>query len=322
MKLSVCLITYNHERYIRQALDGVLMQEVGFPWEVVVGEDCSTDRTGEIVRGYAARRPDLIRVLDTPHNLGQFGKPNLVRTLAACTGEYVALLEGDDYWTSPDKLARQVSYLDTTPECSACGHPVAVVDANSRTTGKYPPAVFPRYDVARLLEGNPIPTCSVVFRRGLVREFPEWFFHTVASDWPLHLLHALHSPVGMLPEAFGAYREHGEGVWSQRAYSERLQDAIRILTGIATHLTPELRSVAGRSIAVHQFWRCWALTRAGADGVIRPELQQLHRVECLLPFPHRLAASALRSLVHWPEVFRMFDAVVSRLTSSRADGRA
>src|SRR4051794_11773039 len=120
MKLTVAMITYNHEPFIAQALDSILMQQVSFDHEILIGEDCSTDRTREIVRAYRQRYPDKIRLQLPETNRGMM--QNFVAVLAAARGDYVALLEGDDYWTAPDKLARQVAYLDAHPECAICFH--------------------------------------------------------------------------------------------------------------------------------------------------------------------------------------------------------
>ncbi|NLI41548.1 MAG: glycosyltransferase [Caldisericales bacterium] len=112
--VSVCMITYNHEPYIAQAIESVLMQQTDFPVELVIGEDCSTDNTRAIVCDYRERYPERIHLLLPEHNLGMF--PNFVATLQACDGRYIALLEGDDYWTDPFKLQKQVDFLEVHPE--------------------------------------------------------------------------------------------------------------------------------------------------------------------------------------------------------------
>jgi glycosyltransferase involved in cell wall biosynthesis len=114
MKLSVAMITYNHERFITQALESVLAQRVNFDYEIVVGEDCSTDDTRAIVMYFHRRYPGRIVPLLREKNIG--GARNIELTLAACRGQYVAMLEGDDYWTCEDKLQRQVDFLDANPD--------------------------------------------------------------------------------------------------------------------------------------------------------------------------------------------------------------
>lgn len=110
-KVSVCMITYNHEPYIAQAIEGVLMQETDFPYELVIGEDCSTDNTRKICEDYAKRFPDKIRLLESVSNLGIV--PNLLRTIEHSKGIYIAFCEGDDYWIAKDKLLRQVAFLES-----------------------------------------------------------------------------------------------------------------------------------------------------------------------------------------------------------------
>ena len=113
--VSVKMITYNHAPYIAQAIEGVLQQKTNFPFELVIGEDCSTDGTREIVFEYQEKYPDIIRVITSDKNVGM--KKNGYRTTKACRGKYVAFCEGDDYWHHPDKLQKQVDYLESHPEC-------------------------------------------------------------------------------------------------------------------------------------------------------------------------------------------------------------
>ena len=109
MKLSVFVVTYNQEQYIRQCLDSIVMQQTNFDYEVIIGEDCSTDRTPQICDEYAEKYP-FIKVYHHPKNLGLVKNWEFV--LNRCTGEYVAMIEGDDYWTNPKKLQTQVDYLE------------------------------------------------------------------------------------------------------------------------------------------------------------------------------------------------------------------
>lgn len=113
--VSVHMITYNHEPYIAQAIEGVLMQETDFPFELVIGEDCSTDNTREIVFAYQKKHPNIIHVVTSDHNVGT--RANADRITKPCRGKYLAFCEGDDYWHHPKKLQMQVDYLESHPEC-------------------------------------------------------------------------------------------------------------------------------------------------------------------------------------------------------------
>ncbi|MGB8953601.1 MAG: glycosyltransferase [Candidatus Aminicenantales bacterium] len=113
--VSVKMITYNHAPFIAQAIEGVLQQKTNFLFELVIGEDCSTDGTREIVFQYQKKYPDIIRVITSDKNVGM--KKNTYRTMKAYKRKYSAFCEGDDYWPHPDKLQKQVDYMESHPEC-------------------------------------------------------------------------------------------------------------------------------------------------------------------------------------------------------------
>ena len=213
-KVSIRITTYNHEPFIAQAIESVLMQEVNFDYELIIGEDCSTDRTRQIVKDYQRQYPDKIRLLLPERNMGR--RHNFLQTLKACRGQYIALLDGDDYWTSPYKLQKQADYLDGHPECAICFHNVMVIHED-----EHPPYPFhakrlnPVLGMEDLLCNNFIPTCSTLFRNGLFVEFPSIFDNLPYSDWPLHVLNAMHGTIGYIDEVMGVYRIHGRGHWSQ-----------------------------------------------------------------------------------------------------------
>jgi glycosyltransferase involved in cell wall biosynthesis len=221
--VSVLMIAYNVENYIAQALDSVLMQEVDFDYEIVVGEDASTDRTRDILMDYARRHSDRIRLILRERNIGM--NANFAATFLACTGRYVALLDGDDYWNSPLKLQRQADFLDAHPECTVCFHNVMVVyddgqheahpfhmtTRHRRISARVPKPVSGLKD---LVTGNFLQTGSVMYRGGTVRKLPEWFLTMPTFDWPLHVLHAERGHVAYIDEVLATYRVHAGGFWS------------------------------------------------------------------------------------------------------------
>lgn len=119
-KVSVFMITYNHEKYIAEALDSILMQKTDFDFDIVIGEDCSTDATRRIVLEYSRKYPDKIKLL--LHNVNVGFISNMMYVLEACTGKYVAMCEGDDYWTDPFKLQKQVDFLEANKEYALATH--------------------------------------------------------------------------------------------------------------------------------------------------------------------------------------------------------
>jgi glycosyltransferase involved in cell wall biosynthesis len=226
MKVSVSLITYNQEAFVAQALEGALMQQTPFDFEIVVGEDGSTDRTREIVLAYQKRFPEKIRVLPARENLGMMA--NFVRTLQACTGEYIALLEGDDYWTDPEKLQHQVDFLDLHPECSTCFHNAWIVceDEGQPPRLYNPPDQKPVSTIEDLWQRNFVATCSVLFRNRLILPLPEWFVGLRYGDWPLHILHAQHGALGYLDRVMAVYRVHAGGVFGGMSQIRQLKGII------------------------------------------------------------------------------------------------
>lgn len=123
--VSVAMIAYNVEQYIEEAIESVLMQKTSFSVELVIGEDCSTDRTREIILNYQQKHPQLIRVLLPAKNQGL--TPNSVATQNACKGKYIALLDGDDFWTLDYKLQKQIQFLESNDEFSACAHQSTII---------------------------------------------------------------------------------------------------------------------------------------------------------------------------------------------------
>jgi glycosyltransferase involved in cell wall biosynthesis len=236
MKVSVMMITYNHEHYIAQAIESVLMQRVNFDYELVIGEDCSTDSTREIVVGYRDRYPDKIRLLLSDTNIG--ARRNVLRTHNACQGQYVAVLEGDDYWTDPLKLQKQVDLLGAHPEWSLCFHRVLVLyedgSSNSRELG--PEQRKEVYSLEDYLRTNLMQTGSIVFRRDALPTFPQWDYRMQIGDWALVILLAQRGDMGYIDEVMSVYRKHSGGIWSGQNEMAQIRQQLLTLGVINEHL--------------------------------------------------------------------------------------
>lgn len=240
-KVSVAMITYNHGPYIEQAIESVLDQDTTFPFELVIGEDASVDGTRKIVLDYANRFPDRVRAIVGRSNVGM--NRNLVRTIQACRGRYIALVEGDDYWTSGSKLEQQAAYLDRHSNCAICYHNVLQFNdwEDAPPAPRFPPGPRRVASLADLLERDFIPTCSTMFRAGLIDGFPDWFFSLPMGDWPLHVLNALHGDIGYVDEIMGAYRLHAGGAWTRLETPEQDRQCIDFYETILVHLGLEDR---------------------------------------------------------------------------------
>jgi glycosyltransferase involved in cell wall biosynthesis len=258
MKVSILTTTYNHERFIEQALESVLSQEVAFAYEHVIGEDCSTDRTRDLLLGAQRQHPDRIRLLLREQNIGR--RNNFIDTFKACQGRYIAILEGDDYWTSTEKLQKQADYLDSHPECTICFHPVIKSHEDENWEKLFSPdPIKETYTLEDLLDRNFIATCSAMFRNHLFDEFPQWFLHVPAGDLPLHVLNAQRGYIGYIDEVMAVHRIHSGGVWSPKATSDRLEARIAILEALREHLGPAYEQQLDDSIAKAQAQIVWSL---------------------------------------------------------------
>jgi glycosyltransferase involved in cell wall biosynthesis len=222
--VSVLVVTYNHARFVRQAIDGALAQRLPHRFEILISEDSSTDGTREIVLEYAERHPNLVRLLLSERNL--HSNEVVARGFRAARGRYVALLDGDDYWTSDDKLRAQVAFLDARPDLTICFHNVQVVDERSQSSGRLwnAPGQPEVSGLHELLRGNFIATSSVVYRQAAVAEIPTWYdgFFPV-TDWPLHVFYARAGRIGYLDRTLGAYRLHAGGLFSTLGEREKLE---------------------------------------------------------------------------------------------------
>jgi glycosyltransferase involved in cell wall biosynthesis len=216
--LSVCLITFNQAAFIREAFDGVLAQRTSFPIEVVVGDDCSSDGTTEIVRDYQRRYPDTVRALVAPENLGRHtgnGRLNFVRTLRACRGKYVALLEGDDFWTDPSKLQRQVDMLESDAGCSGSFHETAMTELD----GKSIRSIVPAHQLELLRASDIVSpalcfhTSSFVARRAVLPEtYPDPYYRSYAADLPFFFFVATAGTIRRVPGCMSCWRRHPGGL--------------------------------------------------------------------------------------------------------------
>ena len=236
MKVTVILTTYNHEKYIEQALDSVLMQEAAFGFEIVVLEDCSTDRTRDILLAYQKRYPGKIRLILAERN--QCSNKPFVMAFQAARVQYIAVLDGDDYWTSPHKLQRQVDFLDAHPECSMCFHNVTVFyeDESREPWNRNPPGQKEISTLEDLWLHCFIAGCSPMLRQHVLDDFPDWYHSDILGDWPLYILYAERGKIGYVNEVMGAYRVHSRGIWSGLREIDKFESLILLYENLNAHL--------------------------------------------------------------------------------------
>ena len=234
--VSVCMITFNHETYIREAIEGVLMQQCNFTIELIIGDDYSTDKTKQICQEYASKN-SVINLLPSESNLGMMA--NFIRTLKGCTGKYIALCEGDDYWTDPYKLQKQVNFLEESEDFAICFHDTFEQNNDNPYCNFYYCSNLKNsvFEFKDLLHSNFIPTCSAVFRNEKnIIDLPKWVYKSPAGDWILHLLNATRGRIKFINEVMGVHRIHSTGIWSKNSQIENLKSIVFIYTLVYKNL--------------------------------------------------------------------------------------
>jgi glycosyltransferase involved in cell wall biosynthesis len=229
LTVSVFMTTYNHASYIAQAIEGVVKQETDFPFKLFIGEDCSTDGTAEICRRYKKEYPDKIELISREKNLG--APANSIELYEKCFayGSYIAMCEGDDYWTDLRKLQKQVDFLEVNPDFAVCFHRVNIISDDSSqpiiVSNQNQKEISDFDDLAR---ANFIHTASCVFRNCLNIENLFGFNEIILGDWYLFLLLARHGKIKFFEEVMANYRLHQGGVYSAGKEKTRLLGAMQI----------------------------------------------------------------------------------------------
>jgi glycosyltransferase involved in cell wall biosynthesis len=236
-KVSVAMITYNHEKFIAQAIESVLMQKTDFPVELVIGEDCSTDTTRKLVQEYAAKYPGQIRPILHERNVGT--NTNIYAVWAACRGSYIAQLEGDDYWTDPLKLQKQISLMETNPDFSMCGTAARVEQVldGKVVQGVYvirPAILLNCYGVKDALGSYLFHTSTFLMRAGFVH-LPDWFHGLNLGDVCFLALQAEKGPIGYLDEVTSTYRQHSGGIWTGISPVDQFKNYQKALDYLNSH---------------------------------------------------------------------------------------
>jgi glycosyltransferase involved in cell wall biosynthesis len=220
-KVSVMVITYNHERYIGQAIDSILMQERDFEIEINVIDDCSTDNTQRIVRDYQRRHPGIINCYFNVHNVGHIATQlNTFRGFQTLRGEYFALLEGDDYWTDSKKLKEQVGFLDDHVEYVACAHNTLKVFDDDRPSEHFLP--FKTFNRERATMADLITMAgvfhlsSIVYRNVFGLNPPQCLASRYSCEVTINMLYGQFGNFYCIDKYMSAYRVHDSGVFSSR----------------------------------------------------------------------------------------------------------
>jgi glycosyltransferase involved in cell wall biosynthesis len=276
--VSVAIVAFNHGRFLAQAIESALAQSFDEPFEVVIGDDASADHTWEVATAYQRLHPTKIRLQRSTVNLGRVtrtGMFNHLRTFMACRGEFVAECQGDDYWTDPDKLRRQVAHLRQKPSASACFHDCVTVDENDARSDDAFHAARPRWKPEHdrrdcmTLRSN-YPTASLMFRRSVFDgPIPDYLVDAY-SDHSLDIHVTASGTLDYLPFVGCAYRVHPGGIWQGTSRTGRAFIALRRIDAFARD--PELGARFGEDLFEERqqlLRRVWADGRWGSIPVLR-----------------------------------------------------
>jgi RimJ/RimL family protein N-acetyltransferase/glycosyltransferase involved in cell wall biosynthesis len=233
-KISVFVMAYNHEKFIGETLEGILKQHVNAEFEIVVGDDFSKDNSRSIILDYAIKNPGKFKLLFYPKNLT--AAINQIWVLKNCFGKYIALCEGDDYWTDPSKLQKQVDFLEANEDYAICFHRVyELSNGNEHKLSNINASTTPEtYTIEDLANGNFIHTPSMIFRNGLIKALPKWFNDVSVGDYPLYMLCANHGKIKYFPEPMATYRIHSSGVWTSASHIFKCEAYIFVLSKLMT----------------------------------------------------------------------------------------
>jgi len=255
--VSVCILTYNHEKFLEQALTSVYSQTFWDECEVLIGEDASTDDTKKIVADFSDRHKDVVKPFYSPNGSLGFHR-NLERLILAASGRYIAFLEGDDWWSDDRKLGLQVQMLEADPSLSFCGGITNVVNELSGKNPSpsmqsiQPPLELQRLGLRDLIYGFSFHASSVLMRRSCV-SLPDWIFDQYCMDRPLYLLAALRGDAGVIRSPLSVYRLHSTGVWAPLDPEQKASRSVNLFSAFIKYF-PRIYRVDFHAAAVAILW--------------------------------------------------------------------
>lgn len=214
--VSVCTLAYNHEPYIRECLDGILMQKTNFAFELLIHDDASTDGTADIIREYETKYPDIIKpIYQTENQYSKGVKVSLTYQYPRAKGKYIAMCEGDDYWTDPLKLQKQVDFMEANTDCSLCFHNAEVIyEDKNKKTHIFANIEDREYTGAEIYEKWIIPTASILFRLNSLNKIKHKLLNKnfIYGDSPLFIALSEVGKLWGINNVMSVYRINSTGV--------------------------------------------------------------------------------------------------------------
>ena len=269
-RVSVLMLAYRHAPFIEKAVRSAVAQDAPFDWEIIVSDDASPDETPEILRRLQREFPQHLRVFLHERNLGGSGNRNFAFLMQQGRGEFLAILEGDDFWCHRAKLARQVAVMDSDPTLAGCFHAIWAMDETYQhvTRREEPVLRKSRFTFEDFIPTNHARTATLLVRRTSIPSLPGWFSRHLASDRCFNLVALEHGDYAYLPDAMAVYRIHPGGVWTGLTPVERSHHELRFYENLLT-VYGDTHGALIRSIREQtRFWgarnACRSGDRAGA----------------------------------------------------------
>ncbi|MDC4238566.1 glycosyltransferase [Clostridium tertium] len=221
--VSIDCITYNHEKYIAQAIESFLMQKTNFKYEILIHDDSSTDATQEIIKEYQRRYPDIIKPVLQSENQYSKGIKRISYTfnISRAKGKYIAICEGDDYWSDPYKLQKQVDYMEKNDDCGMCFHAYKVESNGkiNKCVRSYKKSKIATVEDIVIGDGDFVATNSILFRKEVMENPPEFYFKCNVGDYPLQILTSMEKYAYYIDEPMSVYRYFSANSWTRRMLS-------------------------------------------------------------------------------------------------------
>lgn len=263
--VSINCITYNHEKYVIDAIESFLKQKTTFKFEVIIHDDASLDGTQRIIQDYQKKYPEIIKTIQQNENQYSKGKKMLPFPYAKSSGKYIAICEGDDYWTDPYKLQKQVDFMENNLDCSMCFHASEIVSVDKEKIGVIQPYnknCISRTEDIILGDGGFMATNSILYRKKIMFEVPYFYLNSPVEDYPLQILTSTENYAYYINDVMSAYRTLSEGSWSSRMISgkdreQKLTDLrknlIDMLIGFNEYSNGKYSDTINKKILINQF---------------------------------------------------------------------
>lgn len=218
--VSINCVTYNHEKYIAQAIEGFINQKTNFKYEILIHDDASTDKTADIIKRYEEKYPEIIKPIYQTENQYSKGIWGGQINLERAKGKYIAICEGDDYWTDEYKLQKQIDYMEKNPKCGLCFHTVEIFDDQKKAIiGKIQPynenKISPIKDVI-MGGGSFMGTNSIIYRKDNMVNPPKFYLECPVGDYPLQILHSIKEYAYFIKDSMSVYRVNTGNSWTDK----------------------------------------------------------------------------------------------------------